>query len=106
MLYPTVYAEKYIGFWLAFTLPTILFIFCPLVLIAFKSKYTRRPPTGSVLGKATGLFFLALKKNGYKFHSKGGFVSNSISSYVVHLRYYVVEEATADVNGLVGGGET
>lgn len=70
-----VYAEKYIGFWLSFTLPTILFIFCPIVLITFKGKYVRRPPTGSVLGKATGLFFLALKKNRYRLHSKTGFVS-------------------------------
>lgn len=68
-----VYAEKYVGFWLAFTLPTILFVFCPIVLIAFKSKYTRHPPTGSVLGKAVGLFFLALKKNGYRLRSGGGF---------------------------------
>ncbi|RYP49462.1 hypothetical protein DL768_004821 [Monosporascus sp. mg162] len=68
-----VYAERYIGFWLSYTLPTILFLLCPIVLIAFKSKYVRRPPTGSVLGKATGLFFLAWKKNGYKLRSKGGF---------------------------------
>ncbi|KAI0381485.1 POT family protein [Hypomontagnella monticulosa] len=56
-----VYAEKYVGFWLSFTLPTILFIFCPLVLLAFKNKYTRRPPTGSVLGKAIGLIVLSMK---------------------------------------------
>ncbi|RYP62918.1 hypothetical protein DL769_007123 [Monosporascus sp. CRB-8-3] len=68
-----VYAERYIGFWLSYTLPTALFLLCPIILIALKSKYVRRPPTGSVLGKSTGLFFLALKKNGYKFYSKGGF---------------------------------
>ncbi|RYP69898.1 hypothetical protein DL771_005841 [Monosporascus sp. 5C6A] len=38
-----------------------------------ESKYVRHPPTGSVLGKATSLFFLAWKKNGYKWSSKGGF---------------------------------
>ncbi|RYO97555.1 hypothetical protein DL765_011156 [Monosporascus sp. GIB2] len=68
-----VYAERYIGFWLSYTLPTVLFLLCPIVLIAFKSKYVRRPPTGSVLGKATSLFWLALKKNGYRPYSKGGF---------------------------------
>ncbi|KAI1504066.1 POT family protein [Biscogniauxia marginata] len=56
-----VYAEKYVGFWLAFTLPTIMFVLCPMVLIAFKSKYTRRPPTGSVLGKFFGLVTLSMK---------------------------------------------
>ncbi|KAI2631326.1 PTR2-domain-containing protein [Hypomontagnella submonticulosa] len=56
-----VYAEKYVGFWLSFTLPTILFLFCPMVLLVFKNKYTRRPPTGSVLGKAIGLLVLSMK---------------------------------------------
>ncbi|KAH9905870.1 PTR2-domain-containing protein [Xylariomycetidae sp. FL2044] len=56
-----VYAEKYVGFWLSYTLPTILFLFCPMVLLAFKSKYTRNPPTGSVLGKALGLINLSMK---------------------------------------------
>lgn len=68
-----VYAEKYVGFWLAYTLPTILFIICPMVLIAFKSKYVRTPPTGSVLGKASGLFFLAIKKSNGKIRSGNGF---------------------------------
>ncbi|KAI3331085.1 POT family protein [Ustulina deusta] len=56
-----VYAEKYVGFYLSFTLPTALFLFCPLVLIAFKNKYVRRPPTGSVIGKFFGLLSLGMK---------------------------------------------
>lgn len=56
-----VYAEKYVGFWLSYTLPTALFIFCPLMLLGFKNKYVRRPPTGSVLGKAIALVGLSMK---------------------------------------------
>ncbi|KAI1131430.1 POT family protein [Nemania abortiva] len=56
-----VYAEKYVGFYLSFTLPTVLFLFCPLVLIAFKNKYVRRPPTGSVIGKFFALLGLGMK---------------------------------------------
>ncbi|KAI5863619.1 PTR2-domain-containing protein [Durotheca rogersii] len=56
-----VYAEKYVGFWLSYTLPTAMFIFCPIVLLAFRSKYVRNPPTGSVLGKALGLIGLSMK---------------------------------------------
>ncbi|KAI0404758.1 POT family protein [Xylaria palmicola] len=56
-----VYAEKYVGFYLSFTLPTALFLFCPLVLIAFKHKYVRRPPTGSVIGKFFRLLGLGMK---------------------------------------------
>jgi proton-dependent oligopeptide transporter, POT family len=55
------YAEKYVGFYLSFTLPTILFIFCPIVLIAFRKKYVRHPPTGSVIGKFFGLLGLGMK---------------------------------------------
>ncbi|KAJ7134113.1 POT family-domain-containing protein [Mycena filopes] len=43
------YAEKYVGFYLAFTLPTIVFLFCPIVLIAGRNRYVRSPPTGSIL---------------------------------------------------------
>ncbi|KAI1412806.1 POT family protein [Hypoxylon sp. FL1857] len=56
-----VYAEKYVGFWLSYTLPTGLFVLCPMVLLFFKSKYTRNPPTGSVLGKALALVGLSMK---------------------------------------------
>ncbi|TGJ81412.1 hypothetical protein E0Z10_g7355 [Xylaria hypoxylon] len=56
-----VYAEKYVGFYLSFTLPTVLFLFCPFVLIAFKKRYVRRPPTGSVIGKFFGLLGLGMK---------------------------------------------
>ncbi|KAI1258703.1 POT family protein [Xylariaceae sp. FL1019] len=56
-----VYAEKYVGFYLSFTLPTALFLFCPIVLIVFKNKYVRHPPTGSVYGKFFGLIGLSMK---------------------------------------------
>ncbi|KAI3317292.1 POT family protein [Xylariaceae sp. AK1471] len=56
-----VYAEKYVGFYLSFTLPTVLFVFCPIVLLVFKNKYVRRPPTGSVIGKFFGLLGLGMR---------------------------------------------
>ncbi|KKY27564.1 putative oligopeptide transporter [Phaeomoniella chlamydospora] len=56
-----VYTERYIGFWLAFTLPTIMFAICPLVLWLCKNKYYHAPPTGSVLGKFCHLYAFALK---------------------------------------------
>lgn len=55
------YAEKYVGFWLAYTLPTVIFLFCPLVLLAGKNRYIRSPPTGSVLATAMQLWSLAMK---------------------------------------------
>jgi len=56
-----VYAEKYVGFWLSFLLPTVLFLFTPIVMIWCRHKYVRRPPTGDVLYKATLLVGFVLK---------------------------------------------
>lgn len=43
---------QYVGFWLAYTLPTALFLLCPIVLFYGRNKYARSPPTGSVLSRA------------------------------------------------------
>ncbi|KAI2790367.1 putative peptide transporter ptr2 [Penicillium oxalicum] len=56
-----VYAERYIGFWLSFLLPTIMFCFCPLVLFACRKKYRLSPPTGSTYSQAFRLWGLALQ---------------------------------------------
>lgn len=56
-----VYCEHYVGFWLSFTLPTILLCFCPLVMLWGRRRYKRVPPQGSVLGRSFKLFFLANK---------------------------------------------
>jgi POT family proton-dependent oligopeptide transporter len=56
-----VYAEKYVGFWLAFLLPTVLLCICPAVVWYCSKIYVQTPPTGSVLGKSVRLFLLANK---------------------------------------------
>ena len=56
-----VYAEKYVGFWLAYTLPTILFLVCPIVMFLCRKRYVGRHPTGSVLGNAFKLIGYAIK---------------------------------------------
>ncbi|MBE3049478.1 hypothetical protein IMZ48_44665 [Candidatus Bathyarchaeota archaeon] len=58
-----VYAEKYVGFWLSFLLPTVLFLLCPIIMLLCRNKYARRPPTGSVLGKASALLAYGIRKN-------------------------------------------
>ncbi|KAJ9638505.1 hypothetical protein H2204_004275 [Knufia peltigerae] len=55
------YAALYIGYYLAFLLPTILFLLCPLVLIVFKKTYRLNPPQGSVLGPALHFIFYATR---------------------------------------------
>lgn len=47
-----VYAEKYVGFWLAYLLPTCMLCLCPLVMFWGRHRYNREEPRGSVLKKA------------------------------------------------------
>lgn len=59
-----VWVEKYIGFWLAFLLPTVLFLAAPFVLWVNKKHYKLSPPTGSVLSKFLHMFSYTIKKSG------------------------------------------
>ncbi|KAF9233612.1 POT family-domain-containing protein [Melanogaster broomeanus] len=56
-----VYAEKYVGFWLAYTLPTIVFLISPIFLWSGYGKYRTSPPTGSVLATALRVWRHAAK---------------------------------------------
>lgn len=46
------YAERFVGFWLAFAIPTIALLVCPVVLFIGRNRYVKRPPEGSVLPSA------------------------------------------------------
>jgi proton-dependent oligopeptide transporter, POT family len=64
---------QYVGFWLAYTLPTVVFLLCPLVLFFGRNRYIRTPPTGSVFGTAFRL---------WRFAAKGRCVSD-VSLFIV-----------------------
>jgi proton-dependent oligopeptide transporter, POT family len=55
------YSEKYVGFWLAYLLPTLVFCLCPIVLFAGRNRYQRSPPTGSVFATALRLLRYAAR---------------------------------------------
>lgn len=55
-----VYAERYVGFWLAYLIPTVMFIVALPVLVFCKKFYILRPPSGNVMGPAFKLLFKAL----------------------------------------------
>lgn len=71
-----VYAERYIGFWLSYLLPTCMFCLCPLVLILCRKNYNLVQPTGSVYGKAFRLWRLAMKGR-WSWNPINWFKSNS-----------------------------
>jgi POT family proton-dependent oligopeptide transporter len=52
---------QFVGFYLAYTLPTVVFLLCPLVLWFGRNRYNRSPPTGSVLSTALRLWFRAAR---------------------------------------------
>jgi POT family proton-dependent oligopeptide transporter len=56
-----VYAERYVGFYLAFLLPTMCFCLSLPVLYTCRNWYRKRKPEGSVLGPAFRLFLLGMK---------------------------------------------
>ncbi|KAK0626829.1 POT family-domain-containing protein [Immersiella caudata] len=58
---PLTASGYYVGFWLSYTLPTIMLCLCPLVILWGRKRYKRVPPQGSILGKAFKLLRLALK---------------------------------------------
>ncbi|EJP65065.1 hypothetical protein ACQRIT_006461 [Beauveria bassiana] len=58
-----VYVEKYVGFWLAFLIPTALFLIAPLVLWSQKKNYKLTPPTGSLLEKFLKMWFYVRKRS-------------------------------------------
>ncbi|EPQ30475.1 uncharacterized protein PFL1_02001 [Pseudozyma flocculosa PF-1] len=50
------FAEKYVGFWLSYTLPTIVFLLCIPVLVFGNKYYVKTPPTGSVFAECIRLW--------------------------------------------------
>ncbi|OAL21872.1 hypothetical protein AYO20_11301 [Fonsecaea nubica] len=55
------YAALYVGYYLAFLLPTLMFLLCPLILILNKKRYRLTPPQGSVLGPTVKTLFYAVR---------------------------------------------
>ncbi|KAK0550591.1 hypothetical protein OC846_003606 [Tilletia horrida] len=55
------YAERYVGYWLAYLIPTVVFCMCPFVLYFGRKRYISAKPQGSVLSKAFHLLWFATK---------------------------------------------
>lgn len=49
------------GFYLAYTLPTVVFLICPIVLYFGRNMYTLSPPQGSVLSSSLRILRAAMK---------------------------------------------
>ncbi|KAE8225928.1 hypothetical protein CF319_g1406 [Tilletia indica] len=55
------FAEKHVGYWLAYLVPTIVFALCPIVLFVGRNMYRSVPPSGSVLARSLRLWWFAAR---------------------------------------------
>ena len=62
----TTYAEKDVGYWLAYLLPGILYFMCPIVLFFAYKVTVKKAPQGSVLSHFLKVIGMGVKKNGFK----------------------------------------
>ncbi|KAJ6548507.1 MFS peptide transporter [Mycena capillaripes] len=55
------FGQFYVGFWLAYALPTAVFVLCPIILVVGRKRYVRAPPTRSVVATFIHLMRFACK---------------------------------------------
>lgn len=69
----TTYAEKDVGYWLAYLLPLIIYLLLPIVLIIINRTLVKKPPSGSQLGDFFNVIIMGFKKGGFKKMGRGFF---------------------------------
>ncbi|KFY75119.1 hypothetical protein V499_04894 [Pseudogymnoascus sp. VKM F-103] len=69
----TTYAEKYIGFWLGFLLPLILYLPLPLLLWYLSKRLVLHPPAGSDLPNVFRVLSICFSRGGWKRIGRHGF---------------------------------
>jgi dipeptide/tripeptide permease len=67
----TTYSEKYVGYWLAFLTPGIIYFLLPLLLWYLNNKLVKYPPDGSALTKVWKIVTVAFKYNKGNVFAKG-----------------------------------
>ena len=70
----TSYSEKYVGYWLAYLLPGIIYFLLPILLWLVYKKVIRKPPGGSDLGKFFRVLGTSIKRNGFKHLGKASYL--------------------------------
>jgi proton-dependent oligopeptide transporter, POT family len=60
----TTQLEKYVGFWSAYLLPFVIFVFGFVVLISGRKKYVVRPPKGSVIIHSMKALWIGIANKG------------------------------------------
>jgi POT family proton-dependent oligopeptide transporter len=66
----TTYTEKYVGYWVAFLEPGIVYFLLPVVLAVVYNKTIKRPPMGSELTEFIKIAWTVVKVNKGRFWAK------------------------------------
>ncbi|WVQ80548.1 hypothetical protein IAT38_002653 [Cryptococcus sp. DSM 104549] len=79
------YSARFVGFWLAYLLPGIVYMLMPIVLVICYKRLYKAPPQGSVTLEAMKVCWLAIKKGGLWRMIKGGeaFWETAKPSYIL-----------------------
>lgn len=65
------YAEKYVGYWLAYLLPTIMYTFVVVVFVGVRTRIIKKPPMGSELNDFFKITVICCKENKFAVWKKG-----------------------------------
>ncbi|KAJ4420526.1 peptide transporter ptr2 [Gnomoniopsis sp. IMI 355080] len=65
------YSEKYVGYWLAFLLPTIMYTVVVVVFVGVRTKIVKKPPMGSELNDFFRITAICCKENKFMVWKKG-----------------------------------
>ncbi|KAH8922803.1 PTR2-domain-containing protein, partial [Atractiella rhizophila] len=68
----TSYSERYVGFWLAYLLPGIVYMIMPVALWWCHSRLRKFPPQGSMFLEGSKVIAACYKNGGWKRAFKGG----------------------------------
>lgn len=64
------YAERYVGYWLAYLLPTIMYCLVIVVFVGVKKKIVKKPPMGSQLNNFVHITWICCKENKFMVWKK------------------------------------
>lgn len=67
----TTYSEKYVGYWLAYLLPGILYFMLPLLLLFLNKRIIKFEPDGTVLNNVVKIAVVAFKESKGQVWKKG-----------------------------------
>jgi proton-dependent oligopeptide transporter, POT family len=59
----TTYSEKYVGYWLAFLLPGIIYFLLPFLIWFLYKRLVKKPPVGSEFTRFVKITLRAIKEN-------------------------------------------